>query len=74
MRLDNNRRAFIALVKAGLRGQEVHSRYSKNIDFKEIGRLAQEESMVGVVAAGIEYVSAGKRNDLVVIRDLILRL
>ncbi len=57
MRLDDNRKAFIALVKAGLWEQEVKLSSFDDIDFSEIDQLAQEQSVVGLVAAGIERVT-----------------
>ena len=57
MKLNRNQRAFFALVKAGLWEQNVQlSQYGK-IDFKEVYRLSQEQSVVGLVAAGLEHVT-----------------
>lgn len=56
MRLDNNQNAFIALVRAGLWEEEVHlSRYGE-LDFMKIFQIAEEQSVVGLVAAGLEHV------------------
>ena len=52
--LDNNTSAFLALVRAGLWEQEVQLSAFGNISIKEIYRLAQEQSVVGLVAAGLE--------------------
>ena len=56
MRLsDNNIRAFLALVRAGLWGKEARlSRYT-NIDFNEVYRLSAEQSVTGLVLAGLEH-------------------
>lgn len=56
MRLDRNHQAFFALVQAGLWGKNVRLLPFGNISFKVIYRLAEEQSVVGLVAAGIEHV------------------
>lgn len=48
--------AFFALVKAGLWEQEVRLSSFERIDFNEVYQLAQEQSVVGLVAAGLDYV------------------
>lgn len=57
MRLDNNQQAFFALVKAGLWEQDVRLSQFNLIDFQEVYRLADEQSVVGLVAAGLEHVT-----------------
>lgn len=57
MTLDINQQAFFALVQAGLWEQDVLLASLGQIDFKEIYRLAEEQSVVGLVAAGIEHVN-----------------
>ena len=49
--------AFLALVRAGLWEKEVRLLPFKTIVFEEVYRLAQEQSVVGLVAAGLEQVS-----------------
>lgn len=56
MELNSNQQAFIALVKAGLWEREVRLCPSNMIDFKEVFRIAEEQSVVGLIAAGIEHV------------------
>lgn len=56
MRLSNNQQVFLALVRAGLWEQEVCHLPFDGIDFKEIYRLAEEQSVVGLVAAGLEHI------------------
>lgn len=56
MMLDNNTRAFFALVKAGLWEQKVRLSQFGQIDFDVVFRLAEEQSVVGLVTAGIEHV------------------
>lgn len=57
MSLDNNQQAFFELLRAGLR--EIEARLSKfgNIDYAAILQLAEEQSVVGLVTAGIEHVA-----------------
>lgn len=57
VKIDNNHRAFFALVKAGLWEQDVFLSQFGKIDFNEVFRLAEEQSVVGLVAAGIEHVT-----------------
>lgn len=56
MKLDNNKRAFLALVRAGLWEKETRLSKFEKIDFSEIYKLAEEQSVIGLVAAGLEYV------------------
>lgn len=56
MQLSNNQRAFLALVRAGLWEKEVWLSQYGSIDFNEILRLSEEQTVVGLVAAGIEQV------------------
>lgn len=48
--------AFFALVRAGLWEKEVRLVPYGEIDFAEVLRLSEEQSVVGLVAAGIEHV------------------
>lgn len=57
MQQDNNLQAFFALVKAGLWEREVRLSRFGEIDYMEVLRLAEEQSVVGLIAAGIEHVS-----------------
>ena len=56
MELNNNLQAFFALVRAGLWGKEVRLSHIGKVDFNEVYRFAGEQSLVGLVAAGIEHV------------------
>ena len=55
--LDNNTQTFLALVRAGLWEQDVRLLPFNPIDFKQVMSLAEEQSVVGLVAAGLEHVS-----------------
>ncbi len=54
---DNNKDAFLALVRAGLWEKEVRLSQFGEIDFSEIYQLADEQSVFGLVAAGLDHVS-----------------
>lgn len=54
---DNNQQAFFALLRAGLWEQEVQLLPYGEADFAEVLRLAEEQSVVGLVAAGLEHVT-----------------
>lgn len=47
---------FVALVRAGLWEQDVQLASFGQIDFREVYQLAEEQSVIGLVAAGIEHV------------------
>ncbi len=51
-----NKDAFLALVRAGLWKTEVRLSPYGMIDYKELLRLAEEQSVVGLVTAGMDYV------------------
>lgn len=54
---DNNTEAFLSLVKAGLWEKEVTLRDFGYLNFAEIMRLSEEQSVAGVVAAGLEHIT-----------------
>lgn len=54
MRRNNNQDAFLALLRAGLWEKEVRLSSFEQIDYTEVQRLAEEQSVIGVVLAGIE--------------------
>lgn len=55
-KLDRNYSAFFALVKAGLWECDAQLVQFGEIDYNTINKLAEEQSVVGLVAAGIEHV------------------
>lgn len=57
---DKNIQAFFSLIRAGLWEKEVRLVPSGGIDFAEVFRLAEEQSVVGLVAAGIEHIVDAK--------------
>lgn len=56
MKQDNNQEAFFALLRAGLLEKDVRLSDIGEIDFAEVYRLAQEQSVAGLIAAGLEHV------------------
>lgn len=56
MVLSNNQKVFLALLRAGLWESEVKLSPYKELDYNQIYLLAQEQSVVGLVAAGIEHL------------------
>lgn len=57
MRKDNTIETFFALVRGGLWETEVKLSSYGEIDYETILRIAQEQSVVGLVAAGLEHVT-----------------
>jgi hypothetical protein len=55
--VDNNQKAFFELLRAGLWEKEVRLSPYKDIDFSEVYRIAEEQSVIGLVAASFEHVS-----------------
>lgn len=56
MNANKNQEVFFELIRAGLWNIEVQLSQYGDIDFNEIYRLAQDQSVVGLVAAGLESV------------------
>lgn len=56
MRIDKNLNAFLALLRAGLWESNAQLLYFGEPDLNIIYRLSQEQSVVGLVAAGLEHV------------------
>lgn len=56
MRHPNNQQVFFTLLRAGLWENNVRLTQIDDIDFNVVYRLSEEQSVVGLVAAGIEYV------------------
>ena len=55
--MNKNQQVLLELVRAGLWNREVQLLPSDNIDFTQIYRLAQEQSVLGIVLAGLEFSS-----------------
>ena len=54
--LNNNTQAFLALVRAGLWGKDAFLSQYERIDYNEVFRLAEEQTVVGLVAAGLDQI------------------
>lgn len=57
MKLSKEQQTFFALVRAGLWEKEAKLSNLGAIDYSEVQRLAEEQSLVGLVAAGLEHIS-----------------
>ena len=68
MQLNNNQKAFFELVKAGLWKCEARLSQFGVIDYTEVLRLAEEQSVVGLIAVGLEHVQ-----DVKVLQDDVFR-
>lgn len=55
--MDNNTNVFFSLLRAGLWEQDILLSLYGEVDYSEVMRLAQEQSVVGLVAAGLEHVT-----------------
>ena len=56
MKLDKNQQAFLTLLKAGLWEKDARLLSSDGVDFACVYKLAQEQSVAGLVAAGLEHI------------------
>lgn len=55
--MTEDRDAFLALVRAGLWGKEVRLSQYGAVNYKEVLRVAEEQSVLGLVAAGFEKLT-----------------
>ena len=55
-KLNNNQQTFFALLRAGLWEKDVELQKYGTIDFSKVYRLAEEQSLVGLTAAGLEHI------------------
>lgn len=53
---DNNQQAFFELVRAGLWEREARLAQFEKVDYDEIFRIGDEQSVIGLVTAGIGHV------------------
>ena len=65
---DKNVNTFLSLVRAGLWETSVKLLFFDEIDFEEIFRLAEEQSVLGLVTSGLERVK-----EATVPKDVVLR-
>lgn len=64
--MDCNVSAFLALLRAGLWEQDAKLSPYESVDYSVVYRLAKEQAVVGLVAAGLEHVVDVKVPDSVV--------
>ena len=57
MQIEKNYQAFLALVKAGLWETEVRFASYGEISYSPLFNIATEQSVVGLVSAGLEHVA-----------------
>ena len=67
--IDNNTEAFLTILRAGLWEQKVRLSSLLPIDFSAIYEMAEEQSVVGLLAAGLEQVA-----DVKVPQDVVLEI
>ena len=58
--MDKNRNAFFALLRAGLWEQGVRLQPYEPLDFDALFKMAKKQSVVGLLAAGLEHVEDRK--------------
>ena len=68
MSLDNNSKVFFELLRAGLWEKEARLSQYKDIDYSAIFKLAGEQSVVGLITAGLERVK-----DVEIPKEVILQ-
>lgn len=56
MVFEKNQQAFFVLVKAGLWEKDERLLSNEMLDYDKIFRLAEEQSVIGLVAAGLEHI------------------
>lgn len=65
MKQNNNQQVFFELVRAGLWEKEARLSQFNNIDYADILQLAEEQSVVGLVTAGLEHIDVrGQKEDV----------
>lgn len=68
MEMNHNQKAFFALLRAGLWEKEVSLLPLGDLDYSVVQQLAEEQSVVGLIAAGMEHVSDTKIPKLVLLQ------
>lgn len=58
--MDNNRKAFFALLRAGLWEKSIRLLPYEPLDFDSLYELAEEQAVVGLIGAGLEHVEDRK--------------
>ena len=68
MQLDNTLQAFFALVRAGLWGEQALLSHFTDVDYADLLSIAEEQSVVGLVTAGLDKVADVKVPQKVVLQ------
>ena len=68
VRLDNNQQAFFELMRAGFWEKNAQLLQYGKVDYDDVFRIADEQSVIGLVTAGIEHVQ-----DVKVPQDIVLQ-
>ncbi len=71
MKLTTNQRVFFTLLQTGLWKKEASLLADKKIDFSELYRLAEEQSVVGLIVAGIDWLKSQNSGFVVPKADLL---
>ena len=71
---DKNQQMFLTLLKAGLWESEVRLLPFEGVDYALVNRLASEQSVLGLVAAGLEHVQDVKVPQNEFVAKLMLQL
>jgi len=68
MKLDTNQQTFFELMRAGLWEKEAQILQYGKVDYDEVLRIADEQSVIGLVTAGIEHVQ-----DVKIPKEIVLQ-
>lgn len=68
MKMNTNQKAFFELLRAGLWEKEARLSQFNDFDYSAIMQLAEEQSVVGLITAGLEHVE-----DVKVPKDVLLQ-
>lgn len=71
--LDNNTKAFLELVRAGLWEKEARLLQFGMVDYEEVMRLAEEQSVIGLVVAGIDNINDSQIDDSSIPQEIKLQ-
>lgn len=71
--LDNNTEAFLELVRAGLWEKEARFSQLGRVDYEEVMRLAEEQSVIGLVVAGIDNINDSQIDDSSIPQEIKLQ-
>lgn len=73
MHTNNNQLAFFELVRAGLWEKEARLLSFGEVDYDEVMRLAEEQSVVGLVAAGIDRLKESREDGFAIPLEMKLQ-